>query len=150
MLNLHLVIPEILLAVSASLLLGFGVSKSQNRAPLVRVIAIAILLAYAVLGYALGSQDGEAFKGALVADSFARYAKFFIGVSAAAGLLLAGNYLEREKLDHYEFSVLTLYAVLGMSIMVSSNNMLSLYIGVEMQSLALYIMAAFNLSLIHI
>ncbi len=144
MLNLHLVIPEILLAVSASLLLGFGVSKTKNRAPIVRLAAIVILLVYAVLGYALGSQDGEAFKGALVADSFARYIKFFIGVAAAAGLLLAGNYLEREKLDHYEFSVLTLYAVLGMSIMVASNNLLSLYIGVEMQSLALYIMAAFN------
>ena len=144
MLNLHLVIPEILLAVSASLLLGFGVSKSQNRAPLVRVIAITVLIVYAVLGYAMGAQDGEAFKGALVADSFARYVKFFIGIAAALGLLMAGNYLEREKLDHYEFSVLTLYAVLGMGIMVASNNMLSLYIGVEMQSLALYIMAAFN------
>jgi len=57
---------------------------------------------------------------------------------------MAGNYLGREKLDHYEFSVLTLYAVLGMSIMVSANNLLALYIGVELQSLALYVLAAFN------
>ncbi len=143
-LNLHLVWPEILLAISASLLLGFGVSKTQNRAPLVRIIAIGILVVFALLSYIMGSPDGEAFKGALVVDSFGRYTKFFIGIAAALGLLLAGNYLEREKLDHYEFSVLTLYAVLGMSIMVSANNLLSLYIGVEMQSLALYVMAAFN------
>ena len=143
-LNLYLVWPEILLAISASLLLGFGVSRTQNRAPLVRMIAIAILVVFSVLGYLMGSPDGLAFKGALEVDGFARYCKFFIGIAAAFGLLLAGDYLEREKLDHYEFSVLTLYAVLGMSIMVSSNNMLALYIGVEMQSLALYVMAAFN------
>jgi len=143
-LNLHLVWPEILLAVSASLLLGFGVSKTKDRAPLVRMIAIGILVIFSVLSYLMGSQDGLAFKGALEIDAFARYSKFFIGIAAAFGLLLAGNYLEREKLDHYEFSVLTLYAVLGMSIMVSSNNLLALYIGVEMQSLALYVMAAFN------
>lgn len=155
MFNPQMIAPEILLAVSASLLLGFGVSKTKNRAPLVRMIAIGILLVYAVLSYLLGSPNGYSFgvaamsdvpqtSGALIADGFGRFVKFFIGVAAAFSLLLAGNYLEREKLDHYEFSVLTLYAVLGMSIMVSSNNMLALYIGVEMQSLALYVMAAFN------
>ena len=144
MINPQLIAPEILLAVSASLLLGFGVSKTANRAPLVRMIAIGILVLFSVLSFLLGSPDGEAFKGALVTDGFGRYVKFFIGIAAAFGLLIAGNYLEREKLDHYEFSVLTLYAVLGMSIMVSANNLLAVYIGVEMQSLALYVMAAFN------
>ncbi|NNE58132.1 MAG: NADH-quinone oxidoreductase subunit NuoN [Hellea sp.] len=144
MINPQLIAPEILLAVSASLLLGFGVSKTTNRAPIVRIIAIAILLIYSVLSYVLGSIDDTAFNGALVGDAFGRYVKFFIGIAAAFGLLLAGNYLEREKLDQYEFSVLTLYAVLGMSIMVSANNLLALYIGVEMQALALYVMAAFN------
>lgn len=155
MFNPQLIAPEILLAISASLLLGFGVSKTQNRAPIVRIIAICVLLLYAVLSFLLGSPDGYAFgvdevsnipqeTGAIIADSFGRFVKFFLGVGAAFGLLLAGNYLGREKLDHYEFSVLTLYAVLGMSIMVSSNNLLALYIGVEMQSLALYVMAAFN------
>lgn len=144
MINPLLILPEILLAVSASLLLGFGVSKTKNRAPLVRNIAILILVLFSVLSFLMGSPDGVAFNGALVVDGFARYVKFFVGIAAAFGLLLAGNYLEREKLDEYEFSVLTLYAVLGMSIMISSNNLLSLYIGVEMQSLALYVMAAFN------
>ena len=59
-------------------------------------------------------------------------------------MLLSKHYFQSEKLDRYEFSVLTLYSVLGMSIMVSANNLLSMYIGIEMQSLALYIMAAFN------
>lgn len=155
MFNPQFIAPEILLAISASLLLGFGVSKTKNRAPLVRIIAIGVLALYAVLSYLLGSVDGYSFgvsdvtnvpqtSGALISDSFGRFVKFFLGIGAAFSLLMAGNYLVREKLDQYEFSVLTLYAVLGMSIMVSSNNLLALYIGIEMQSLALYVMAAFN------
>jgi len=140
----QLIIPEILLAICASLLLGFGVSRQENRAPVVRYVAIAILVLYAFMGLILGGQSGQAFKGALIVDDFAHYVKFFLGLSGAAALLLAKDFLEQENLDHYEFSVLLLYSVLGMSIMASSNNMLALYIGVEMQSLALYVMAAFN------
>ncbi len=142
--NYQLIAPEILLALTASLLLGFGVTKTGNRAPLVRMIAIGLLLFYAVLGFLLGSQTGTAFKGAIIADGFSHYVKFFLGMAGAAALLLSKSYLETEKLDIFEFSVLLLYAVLGMGIMVSANSLLALYIGVEMQSLALYVMAAFN------
>ncbi len=142
--NYHLIIPEILLALSASLLLGFGVSKTVNRAPLVRIVAIGVLILYAISGFLMGNPTGEAFGGALIIDNFAYFVKFFIGFAAAIGLVLAGSYLSEEKLDQYEFSVLTLYAVLGMSIMVSANDLLGLYIGIEMQSLALYVLAAFN------
>jgi len=58
--------------------------------------------------------------------------------------MFSKSYFQTEKLDRYEYSVLVLYAVLGMSIMVSANSLLSLYIGIELQSLALYVMAAFN------
>jgi len=58
--------------------------------------------------------------------------------------MMSSSYLKSEKLDNYEFSLLTVYAVLGMGIMVSSRDLLGLYIGVEMQSLALYVLAAFN------
>ena len=68
----------------------------------------------------------------------------FLGLSAAAALMFSKSYFQTEKLDRYEYSVLVLYAVLGMSIMVSANSLLSLYIGIELQSLALYVMAAFN------
>ncbi len=142
--NYQLIAPEILLAFTASLLLGFGVSKTKNRAPLIRNIAIGLLLLYAVLGFVMGSQTGVAFKGAIIADGFSHYVKFFLGVAGAGALLLSKNYLESENLDMFEFSILLMYAVLGMGIMVSSNNLLALYIGVEMQSLALYVMAAFN------
>ena len=142
--QLQLLFPEILLALSTSLLLGFGFSRKTDRAPLVRYIAIALLLTYSVLGLFTGLPTGEAFGGAVIVDSYSYYVKFFLGVAGAATLLFSQSYLIPEKLDQYEFSILLLYAVLGMSVMVSANNMLTLYIGIELQSLALYVLAAYN------
>jgi len=136
--------PELLLAFSASQLLLFGVSKKSDRADLVRYIGIAILLVFAFSGFLLGMPSGTAFSGALVVDNYSHYVKLVIGLAAAASLVFAKPYLKTEKLDKHEFTVLLLYAVLGMSIMASANNLLTVYIGVEMQALALYIMAAFN------
>lgn len=142
--TISLFAPQLLLAVTASLLLGFGVSKDKDRSILVRYIAVGLLLLFAFLGFILGQPIGEAFKGALKVDNYSHYMNLFLGLSAAAALMFSKSYFQSEKLDRYEYSVLVLYAVLGMSIMVSSNSLLSLYIGIEMQSLALYVMAAFN------
>ncbi len=139
-----LLLPEILLAFSASTLLGFGFSKKVDRAPLIRYIAIGILLLYSVSGLLLGMPIGELFNGALIYDGFSYFSKFIIGITAAAAIIFSKSYLEPEKLNQYEYYVLILYAVLGMSIMVSSNNLLTVYIGIELQSLALYVLAAFN------
>lgn len=141
---LQLLAPEILLALSASTLLGFGFSKTTDRAPLIRYIAIGILTLYAFSGFLLGMPSGEVFDGAIIVDAFGHYLKFFLGMAAAATLLFSKSYLIPEKLDQYEFSVLILYAVLGMSVMVSSGSLLTLYIGIELQSLALYVLAAYN------
>lgn len=138
------ILPELLLALSASTLLGFGFSKTSDRAPLVRYIAIAILVVYAFSGFILGMPSGEIFGGALVYDAYGHYVKLFLGLAGAATLLFSQSYLVPEKLDQYEYSVLILYATLGMSVMVSSGSLLTLYIGVELQSLALYVLAAFN------
>ena len=138
------ILPELFLAVTASLLLGFGLSKTKDRSSLVRYIAIGVLVIFAFLGFILARPAGTSFSGLLLNNDFSDLLKCIMALSAAAALLLTQHYFQSEKLDRYEFSVLTLYAVLGMSIMVSANNLLSMYIGIEMQSLALYIMAAFN------
>ncbi len=137
-------LPELFLAFTASLLLGFGLSKTEDRSVIVRYISVGILVVFGLMGFVLDRPAGTAFSGLLYNNDFSDFLKAIIGFSAAAALLLSKHYFQSEKLDRYEFSVLTLYAVLGMSIMVSANNLLSMYIGIEMQSLALYIMAAFN------
>jgi len=142
--SLSTILPELFLAVTASLLLGFGLSKKQDRSVIVRYTAAGLLVVFGLMGYALDRNPGTAFNGLLFNNDFSDFLKAVIGLSAAAALLLSKHYFQSEKLDRYEFSVLTLYSVLGMSIMVSANNLLAMYIGIEMQSLALYIMAAFN------
>ena len=142
--TISLFAPQLLLAVTASLLLGFGVSKDKDRSIFVRYIAVGLLVLFAFIGLILGQPSGEAFKGALLVNNFSHYVNMFLGLSAAAALMFSKSYFQTEKLDRYEYSVLVLYAVLGMSIMVSANSLLSLYIGIELQSLALYVMAAFN------
>jgi len=142
--TLSLFLPELILAFFGSQILTTGAFAKKDRSVGIRYFAVAILLIYAISPFLLGMPQGTAFKGALVVDDYGHYLKFFLGVSAAAALLFSKSFFQIEKLDRYEYSVLTLYAVLGMSIMVSANTLLSLYIGLEMQALSLYIMAAFN------
>ena len=142
--SLSTILPELFLAVTASLLLGFGLSKKQDLSVIVRYTAAGLLVVFGLMGYALDRNPGTSFNGLLYNNDFSDFLKAVIGLSAAAALLLSKHYFQSEKLDRYEFSVLTLYSVPGMSIMVSANNLLAMYIGIEMQSLALYIMAAFN------
>ncbi|WP_371397969.1 NADH-quinone oxidoreductase subunit NuoN [Fretibacter rubidus] len=137
-------LPELILAVTASNLLLFGVSGGQKRTDLVRYIGILALLAFAFSSFFLGMPVGTAFHDALIVDNYGHYAKLILGLAAATALIFARPYLLSEKLDKYEYTVLLLYAVLGMSIMVSANNLLAIYIGIELQALALYIMAAWN------
>ncbi len=139
------VLGEIILAITASqFMLLTGISKSEKRPDLIRLFAVIGLLLFAFSGFFTDRNITETFGGAFVNDDFARYVKLIIGLASAAAIVLSRNYLKREKLDQYEFSVLLVYAVLGMGIMVSANDLLTLYIGVEMQALALYVMAAFN------
>ncbi len=142
--NFLLIAPELLLAFMATQLLGIGIGGKKDRTDFIRYVSIAVLIVYAFSGFILGKPTGETFSGALQYDDFGYYVKFFLGISAAAALLFAKSFFKTEKLDKYEYSLLMLYAVLGMSVMVSSNSLLTLYIGVELQSLALYVMAAFN------
>jgi len=142
--TISLFAPQLVLAFFASQTLSTAAFFKKDRSVGVRYFAVAILLVYAFIGFILGQPTGTAFKGALVVDSYSHYMNLFIGLSAAAALMFSKSYFQSEKLDRFEYSVLVLYAVLGMSIMVSSNSLLSLYIGIEMQSLALYVMAAFN------
>jgi NADH-quinone oxidoreductase subunit N len=137
--------PELLLAAQTLVVVAMSLFvKGENQADVMRWIAIVMLVAFALIGFVLGRPQGVAFNGLLKVDDFGHYAKLIIGLTAAVALIFTKSYFKAEKLDRFEFSVLMIYAVLGMSIMVSANNLLALYIGLELQALALYIMAAFN------
>jgi len=134
---------ELVLALSVGELLLIGVFMKKRGVSIVRYASIAVLLIFAFSGFILNG-TGSAFNGAFISDDFSHYVKALIGVTAAITLWFSRDWFKRENLDQYEYSILMIFAVLGMGIMVSAGNLLTMYVGLEMQALALYVMAAFN------
>ena len=85
-----------------------------------------------------------AFNGSLAVDDFARMMKLLVLAGAALVLLMSQGYLQRQKMGRFEFPVLVTFSTLGMMLMVSAGDFITLYMGMELQSLALYVLAAFD------
>ena len=140
-----LVLPEIIMAVGAMALLMLGAFGGEERQTGRLVWASAALMAgLGVWIAAGGGSAGAAFGGDFVVDGFSRFAKVLILLSSALVLLLGEGYLARRGILRFEYPILILLATLGMMMMVSAGGLISLYMGLELQSLALYVIAAFN------
>jgi NADH-quinone oxidoreductase subunit N len=145
--DLSLMLPELVLALGALALLLLGVYwKSEEGGALLvmRLTMVLLVVAAGAAIYLAQGDGGTVFNGAFSVDAFSLYAKTAIFFAAAVAILLAFNYLRTEKLAKFEYPVLIALAALGMSIMVSADDMITLYLGLELQSLSLYILAAFN------
>src|SRR6185503_9816441 len=116
---------------------------SERPLPFIGWGAILLLI---VSGAAvvMGPEQATAFHGAFVADGFSRFAKLLILIGAALSILLADEFFTAIQLSRFELPVVMLLATLGMLLMVSASSFRSLYMGLELQSLALYVLAAFN------
>ncbi|MBA3516079.1 MAG: NADH-quinone oxidoreductase subunit NuoN [Rhizobiales bacterium] len=141
--DLAMILPELLLAVGAMALLMFGVYSGERSAPTVSAAAIVLLLAAAV-AVATADGSGTTLGGAFVVDRFARFMKIAALIGSAVAILLAIRFARDERFDRFEFPVLVLLGTLGMLIMISANDLISLYLGLELQSLAAYVVAAIN------
>ncbi|MBK1656717.1 NADH-quinone oxidoreductase subunit NuoN [Paracraurococcus ruber] len=137
-----LALPELVLAVSALVILVAGVIPKQDTFFPVSMACIGALLLTAVL--VLGQTEGTALNGHYVADAFSGFMKVLALGAAAVGILLSLDFNEKEGLARFEFPILMLLATLGMLVMISANDLLALYLGLELLSLPLYVIAAFN------
>jgi len=146
--SLALIAPELLLSLSGLALLLLAAWGGDRAARLISILACVALgaafclVAPAVCGGFAGP-DRVAFAGQFRADAFAGFAKLMIYAASGAVLVVAPAFLERLRSMRAEFPVLVLFSVLGMSIMVSAGDLITLYIGLEMQSLSAYVLAAF-------
>jgi NADH-quinone oxidoreductase subunit N len=137
--------PEVFVGVSGLGLLMIGVFQSGRAFRPVSWLAIAVMVVAGGLVYfSPSSATDAAFGGAFIADGFARFMKLLIIGGSALTLLLSLTYAEKEDMARFEYPVLFVFATLGMMMMVSANDLLSLYIALELQNLALYIIAAFR------
>lgn len=141
--SLALATPELIIAVGALALLMVGVYSGERANATVNGLAVAILIgAGAWMIFFTG--DGKAFGGAFVVDPFACFMKVLTLAGSIVTLVMSVGFAKAEKFDKFEYPVLIMLATLGMLLMVSANSMISLYLGLELQSLSLYVIAAIN------
>ena len=138
---LETLLPELLLAIGGMALLVFGVLGKAGRFTACMVGAIALLVITGFL--VLGTPDGVLFGGLFRTTGFTRYGDLLILLGAVAALLLSFDYNKGQEIARFEYPILVLFAVLGMLVMISAGDLMTLYLGFELQSLCLYICAAF-------
>ena len=141
--DLTIILPEIILAVYAMLaLLGAVYTTKDGLASTLVWTTSALFLAIAIWIGLNGAGTNVAFNGLFIDDGFARFSKVAILVSAAAVLLMSEGYMSRRGLLRFEYPLLIALAVVGMMMMVSAGDLMSLYMGLELQSLSLYVVAS--------
>ena len=145
MTDLTLVFPEIFLSLSIMFLLILGVFK-KNSSKLIQNISLIVLLITAVITFneTLGVDQLILFNGSVIIDYLSSFMKIVTLLAAFLVLIISSNYLRTLKIFKIEYPILILSSVLGMMIMISSNDLIVFYMGLELQSLALYVLATFN------
>ncbi|MFO1188962.1 MAG: NADH-quinone oxidoreductase subunit NuoN [Alphaproteobacteria bacterium] len=142
--NLLPALPEIVLALAAGSLLVYGVIRGEKSVSAVAWLSVIALAAVAVIALMGGSGRTITFEGLFVSDAYSRFAKILVILGSALGIVLSSSYNRREDMARFEYPILILFATLGMMMMVSANDLISLYLGIELQSLSLYVLAAFR------
>jgi len=137
-------LPEIALVACAMALLIVGVFRGEGSTRLVSWLAVAVLIGTLGLAGLLGDERRLGFYGMFVTDAFAVFMKALVLVGSAVTIIMGLRYNEEHQIARFEFPVLVLLATAGMLIMVSANDLITLYLGLEMQSLALYVVASFD------
>jgi NADH-quinone oxidoreductase subunit N len=138
------VMPELVLAVGAMALLMLGAYRGEGMTPAVNGLAVCLLIATGVLELLLPAGKLVTFGGSFIVDDFARFLKIVALIGSAATLVLSREFLSDPSRQIFEYSILVLLSTLGMMVLISAGDLISLYLGLELMSLALYVVAASN------
>ncbi|KJC59275.1 NADH:ubiquinone oxidoreductase subunit N [Bradyrhizobium sp. LTSPM299] len=140
--QLQPVLPELVLAVGAMVLLMIGAYRGQGTARLVTTLAVLLLVVTGVLELTLPAGKLVTFGGSFIVDDFARFLKLLALIGSGVTLILATEFLSNPSQRIFEFSILVLLSTLGMLVLISAGDLITLYLGLELMSLALYVVAA--------
>jgi NADH-quinone oxidoreductase subunit N len=137
-------LPEIVLACAAMALLLIGAIYGEGSARLVSWLAVAVLIATLGVEFLVGPERRVAFYGMFVTDAFGLFMKTLVLVGSAVAVIMSLRYNDEHRIARFEFPVLILLAATGMMLMVSASDLITLYLGLELQSLSLYVVASFD------
>ena len=143
--NLELIFSEIFLSLSIMFLLILGVFK-KDSSKLIQNLSLTVLFVTAVITFneTLGIKETTLFNESIIIDYLSSFMKIMTLLAAFFVLIISSNYLRIFKIFIIEYPILILSSVLGMMIMISSNDLIIFYMGLELQSLALYVLATFD------
>jgi NADH-quinone oxidoreductase subunit N len=137
-------VPEMVLAAAAMALLVLGVLRGEGSTRLVSWLSIGVLILVFVIAALGGGDRRVGFYGMFVTDAFALFMKALVLIGSAVTILMGMRYNEDQGIARFEFPVLVLLATTGMMVMISANDLITLYVGLELQNLSLYVVASFN------
>ena len=137
-------LPEILLAIGAMGILMLGVFRGERSTEAVNAAALVLIAAAILAVIALPPGRNTTFNGAFVVDAFAKFMKVLTLLGAGTAIIMAADYMRREGFERFEFAVLVLLSTIGSLVMISANDLIGLYLGLELQSLAAYVIAAIH------
>jgi NADH-quinone oxidoreductase subunit N len=138
------VAPELVTAIGAMALLMLGAFRGERVANVAESVAIAILVAAALLVAGLPDGKPTALGGSFVIDDFARFLKILAITGAAVTILMSIDYAKRQMRPTFEYPVIILLSVTGMMMLISAADLIALYLGLELMSLSLYVLASFD------
>jgi NADH-quinone oxidoreductase subunit N len=141
---LALILPELILATGALVLILVGAAQGERAAPGINILSFLLIVLAAVAVAIQPSETALAFGNAFVVDGFSRFMKMLSLIGSGAALVLADDEFRRARLARFEFPILVVLSTLGMLVMISANDLISLYVGLELQSLAIYVICAFD------
>ncbi len=142
--NLIPVLPEIILAVGALALLMVGAYGGERTNMLVSAVSIVLLLVACVAVLLLPSGRLVTFGGSFVVDDFARFVKILAFGGTAAAILMSFDFVRRAGMRKFEYPILMLLSAVGMGMLISATDLIALYLGLELMSLSLYVIAAID------
>ena len=144
MINLNFIYSELFLALSIMTLLIVGVFKKNSSTLIYNLSIISLLICLALIFNFPISENVELFKNSYKIDYLSSFTKILLISSGIFVLLLSNKYVQIIDINKIEYPILVLSSILGMMVMVSSNDLILFYIGLELQSLSLYVLASFN------
>ena len=142
--NLSLILPEIFISLAIMLFLIIGVFKKGSSSLIYNLTTISLVILLAILLNLNLSQETSLFNESYKIDNLSNFMKIIMIISGIFVMLASSKYLQIIKISKIEYPVLVLSAILGMMVMISSNDLIVFYMGLELQSLALYVLASFN------
>ena len=137
-------LPELILSIGGTILMMIAAFTGRRGSPVVNWLAVILLLAATAALVGAPSHAGPVFDGIVTEDLFASFGRALIYPASAVAIIAAHGWFERGAEHSSEYAVLIVFAAVGMGVMVSASSLVSLYVGLELQSLASYVLAAYR------